>query len=112
MLEDGSEKIRLVERELVHMDEGENVSPVLLGFAPGGLTDGMKLEGDHRDHSGGGDGGCIAFRLLQNRENFIVHEHQIDRWERQLGGGFILVKGRRLGENPVAKSKKLLSPSL
>ncbi|MEO5913458.1 MAG: hypothetical protein ABIS50_04445 [Luteolibacter sp.] len=75
MLEDGSGKIRIVQRELVRFDEGEDIGPVLFNVVAGGLVDRVKFEGDHRHDSGCGDGLQIGFRELQSFENIVIHEH-------------------------------------
>jgi len=111
MLEDGSGKIRIVEGEMVRLDEGEDIGPVLFNVVTGGLADGMKLEGDHCDDSRGGDGLQIGFRELESLENPVIDQHEVERRERKSGRRFKLMEIRGLGEGPVMQFEKLGLPS-
>ncbi len=110
MLEDGSGKILIVEREMVRFDEGEDIGPVLFNVVAGRLADRMKFEGDHRNDSWSGDGLQIGFCQLESLENPVIDQHEVKRWERKSGRCFKLMEIRGLGENPVMQFEKLGFP--
>lgn len=112
MLEDGSGKIRIVERELVRFDKRDDIGPVLFGVVARGLADGMQFKRDHRHNTGGGQGFGVDFRAFQDLENLIIDEHEVEGRKGQLEIRFELMEIRGLCEKPVSEFGQFGFPPL
>ena len=92
MLEHCSRKGGLVEGELLGVEEGEDVRPILLRIYTRGLMNGVEFEGDERLRAGRGwRRAVIAFRM-EELKNFIINQHEVDRRQGPIGLGFQLKK--------------------
>jgi len=92
MLGKDSVKFRIVEGELMGVDEGENVGPVLVATVARRLVEGVEFQRNEPLDVRGGKRSGVILGEGQLFEDRVVNEHEVDGWEGEFGGGFQLEK--------------------
>lgn len=111
MLENYSGKLLIVERELMRFHQRQDVRPVFFGIVTPELPGRVQLQGNQRLYTRRGNRLGIRFRARQYLKHLIIHQHQIDRRERELVRSFELMEIGRFGENPISQIRKDIPPS-